>query len=1424
MKLKKKRFTIALIVAFLAIVTGLTVSSNVLNKKQTEQADANSSIVQSTKAIISTSDTDVLEEELNNGSIEYTKIGNTIYVVDYGTAENAKKAVEQYKEVASVSAEEDALFVTAANEGEDVSDTEVSKVTETVPEGMTLREYADSVGKKIVAVIDTGVDPDYAIASKNFTDEDDNDNNGHGTGIAKAILANANDNALILSLKAMHEDGIGYMSEIMQAVQYAREQHVDIINMSIATDASEDKQEFVNLVSQAIADGIKVVASAGNFSSNAMSYYPAGIDGVISVGAAEDNGIKKEFSNYNANYYVNANSTSEAAGIVSGLIANDNDLSGLINSSTMIMDSADKYKEDVKIGDLFVAQTNMVWKFDSDGESTWSGGASYNSNNGTITPSSAGSMSVPNKSGYSSSTWSCGGHTYGNGTASWSAGTTFSGVSFSSIYTGTHGTLTGTTGVISCSFLGGTLNQTTYTVTYQANGGSISKTSDTKTVTPGSSYTVTLPIASRTNWSFNGWYEGSERKGGSGETITLSSGNHTLTANWSAINTSVTFNGNGGRVDGVTSTSVTQQMGSTITKTASHDPYTISLNANGGSVSQSSVSATVTFNGWSRSSGNCSINGNTITYGSQNSTVNAQWSSGKVSWLPTPSRTGYTFNGWWTAASGGTRVDTSTGFTSNQTLYAHWDANKYTLTAYANGSGASMSGNVSGSQGSVTVTYDSTNYYIFGTATRTGYTFEGFYTGNNKNGTKVFASNGYATNDGTYWLNNKWHYTNNLSVYAGWTAHTYTINFDKNQGYVPSGSIETVQGSMSSVSRTYDDGKALPNVGFTWQGHTFLGWSTNKNATSATWGNQSTANITSTDKATVTLYAIWSTNSYTATVVPSEGTWNGSSSNQTVTNKWGTEIDLGQPTPNDKTATITYANIDGADNAKESDTVYWVFKNWTLQSGTHGYFDRTYGTHASSTGKYTYQASNDTITANYYYTTVTLPSPTKEGLTFIGWYKDANFTKKAGNAGETYRAPQTETLYARWEKTTFNYSDTIQAFMQDASGNDTGAYLRKTDDLGNIMTDVDIDGEGFVIGVYEGSISDSKLVLKLDTANGIYDKNGTLTITKDKINEEGFYKIDSLLTDGKTYIVHEISAPTGYFLDIDQSFTYHKNGYNEITVIDTLIRKPPNSKFPKMDRYGRYISGAKFTLTDLTDNVVVADEDNALSTNGAGEFDSEQLLSLCKAGHKYQLQEVGVPDGFLEATPITFTMPTDSTQPMPTIEVSEGIKEASQLKIAKVNSDDEPLQGAKFQLYMKDEDGNMIPCYMDITTHEWVNETKESDTVVKMELETDENGYVVFKNLPLRANFTGDEPDYTKSYYLVETQAPDGFNLLSDPVEIRLPDDGNTEFTYTVKDDTVTLTLEAGGTGANMYYMFGGFAIAIGLLAVGMKKRIRKSK
>lgn len=74
---------------------------------------------------------------------------------------------------------------------------------------------------------------------------------------------------------------------------------------------------------------------------------------------------------------------------------------------------------------------------------------------------------------------------------------------------------------------------------------------------------------------------------------------------------------------------------------------TISFNANGGSVSPSSKSVTYD-----------SASGVPASYGT----------------LPTPTRDGYTFNGWYTATSGGTRIADSTKVMTgaNQTLYAQW--------------------------------------------------------------------------------------------------------------------------------------------------------------------------------------------------------------------------------------------------------------------------------------------------------------------------------------------------------------------------------------------------------------------------------------------------------------------------------------------------------------------------------------------------------------------------------------------------------------------------------------------------------------------------------------------------------------------------------------------------------------------------------
>ena len=51
----------------------------------------------------------------------------------------------------------------------------------------------------------------------------------------------------------------------------------------------------------------------------------------------------------------------------------------------------------------------------------------------------------------------------------------------------------------------------------------------------------------------------------------------------------------------------------------------------------------------------------------------AATTDGKLTFLPTPTRSGhYSFNGWYTAANGGTKVTVDTVYTEDTTIYAHW--------------------------------------------------------------------------------------------------------------------------------------------------------------------------------------------------------------------------------------------------------------------------------------------------------------------------------------------------------------------------------------------------------------------------------------------------------------------------------------------------------------------------------------------------------------------------------------------------------------------------------------------------------------------------------------------------------------------------------------------------------------------------------
>lgn len=71
-------------------------------------------------------------------------------------------------------------------------------------------------------------------------------------------------------------------------------------------------------------------------------------------------------------------------------------------------------------------------------------------------------------------------------------------------------------------------------------------------------------------------------------------------------------------------------------------------------------------------------NGGSVTPTSAYATFSATSDLG----LPDPSRDGYTFVGWYTAASGGTKIESTTKvtITAVQTLYAHWTENKSQVT------------------------------------------------------------------------------------------------------------------------------------------------------------------------------------------------------------------------------------------------------------------------------------------------------------------------------------------------------------------------------------------------------------------------------------------------------------------------------------------------------------------------------------------------------------------------------------------------------------------------------------------------------------------------------------------------------------------------------------------------------------------------
>ena len=158
-----------------------------------------------------------------------------------------------------------------------------------------------------------------------------------------------------------------------------------------------------------------------------------------------------------------------------------------------------------------------------------------------------------------------------------------------------------------------------------------------------------------------------------------------------AANTySVVFNANRGTGTGsgtMANQSFTYDQAKALTANAYTRQILVTFNYTGGTGTPASSPAVSVFNGWARSADGAAVftDGQSVSNltTSQNGTVNlyAKWANGNVT-LPTPTRTGYTFKGWYTAATGGTKIgnggDTYTP-TAPITIFAQWTIIEYTL-------------------------------------------------------------------------------------------------------------------------------------------------------------------------------------------------------------------------------------------------------------------------------------------------------------------------------------------------------------------------------------------------------------------------------------------------------------------------------------------------------------------------------------------------------------------------------------------------------------------------------------------------------------------------------------------------------------------------------------------------------------------------
>lgn len=198
----------------------------------------------------------------------------------------------------------------------------------------------------------------------------------------------------------------------------------------------------------------------------------------------------------------------------------------------------------------------------------------------------------------------------------------------------------------------------------------------------------------------------------------------------------------------------------------------------------------------------------------------------------------------------------------------------------------------------------------------------------------------------------------------------------------------------------------------------------------------------------------------------------------------------------------------------------------------------------------------------------------------------------------------------------------------------------------------------------------------------VKDKSGN--VIEEWTTDGTRHEMRAVLNPDETYILHEVSAPEGYFLSEDLEFTAGQRVIMEdIKQTDLTVGKLSDIQEQIAGQNIIFLPGAVLQILDQDDNVL-----DEWTTENAQHVISKVLTP----GETYTLHEVSAPDGYCVAEDIHFTL-NDKGEFVKSDDYESGemwirMKDlATKIEIQKVDENGKPLSGAALQIIATDADG-----------------------------------------------------------------------------------------------------------------------------------------